>query len=93
MKKHLSNILQMGKVVTTRHALDILSPADITEALRRHESCDWGEVCEEDWARNNDAVMKGLRILSAYRNDSGNVFWIITEADRSYTTVLMPSDY
>ncbi|MCM1224336.1 MAG: hypothetical protein NC548_58775, partial [Lachnospiraceae bacterium] len=61
--------------------------------LARHQSGDWGEVSKSDWMANNNALKSGGRILSAYTANGGKTFWIITEADRSHTTVLMPDDY
>lgn len=86
-------ILPLGQVVATRNAHETLSSLDINMALQRHQNYDWGEVCAEDWRANNQAVLKGLRVLSAYRSGTGEKFWIITEADRSVTTVLLPEDY
>ena len=61
--------------------------------LQRHVAGDWGEVCAEDKQSNDHALVEGTRILSAYRAADGTKFWIITEADRSVTTVLLPEDY
>jgi hypothetical protein len=61
--------------------------------LRRHMTGDWGEVSPEDAAENNLSVIRGFRILSAYRAPDGTRFWIITEADRLVTTLLLPSEY
>ena len=83
----------LGRVVVTANANSILTDSDINSALARHQSCDWGEVSKEDWKSNDDAIKHGDRILSAYTGFNGEKFWIITECDRSYTTVLMPSDY
>lgn len=65
----------------------------LLEALRRHQSGDWGEICDEDKRANNRALHSGERLLSAYRAKDGMKFWIITEADRSVTTFLLPSEY
>jgi hypothetical protein len=62
-------------------------------ALRRHASCDWGELCAEDKASNDQALQYGGRLMSAYRTPTGVKFWIITEADRSATTTLLPEEY
>jgi hypothetical protein len=70
-----------------------LTDEDVDIALARHQSGDWGEVCESDWKTNDDAIKNGFRVLSVYTGADDDKFWIITEADRSYTTVLMPSDY
>jgi hypothetical protein len=83
----------LGGLVVTANARDVLADVDIKAALARHKSCDWGDVCEEDRQSNEDALMYGNRILSAYTGSCGNRFWIITEADRSATTVLLPEDY
>ena len=82
----------MGAVVITPNALGQLTPADVQLGLQRHQAGDWGDLGEEDWKENDDAVVNGRRLLSSYRS-SGTVFWIITEANRSATTVLMPDDY
>lgn len=82
-----------GYIVATHNALNILTPECIDKALRRHLNCDWGEVSGEEKRNNNTAVAQGLRIKSAYRYDNDSVFWIITEADHSATTILMPEDY
>jgi hypothetical protein len=83
----------VGKVVITPNALDQLTPADIQRGLQRHQVGDWGNLGEEDWQENDRAVQAGLRLLSSYRSDGGVPFWIITEADRSATTLLLPDDY
>lgn len=84
---------QLGRVTVTAHAQDILSGTDINTGLARHQSGDWGEVSKSDWRANDSALKAGNRILSAYTGRGGRRFWIITEADRSYTTVMMPEDY
>jgi hypothetical protein len=84
---------ELGQVVATTNADETLNHEDIHTALHRHSNCDWGNVCSEDWAQNNHAVKKGFRILSAYKDRNDTKFWIITEADRSVTTVLLPEDY
>ena len=65
----------------------------MVEALRRHQSGDWGDVCDEDRATNEKALELGMRLLSVYHSKRGEKFWIITEADRSSTTLLMREDY
>lgn len=61
--------------------------------LIRHGNCDWGNVCAEDKEANETALKEDLRILSSYKLPDGNAIWIITEANRSATTILFPSDY
>ena len=83
----------LGIVVITPNALDQLTPADIQRGLQRHQAGDWGELGEEDRQENDNALRTGMRLLSSYRSAGGPTFWIITERDRSATTVLMPDDY
>ncbi len=82
-----------GRIVTTPKALEMLSHEDILRAIIRHQSGDWGELDAEDCEANDHAVNHGLRILSQYRSEKGVKFWIITEADRSSTCVLLPEEY
>jgi hypothetical protein len=82
----------LGQVVITAAANEALSQTAVAEALARHSSGDWGEVCPEDARENELALAEGFRLLSVYR-DGGERFWVITEADRSVTTVLLPDDY
>ena len=86
-------MLTLGEVYASPGVLTQISEAEIVFALVRHKNCDWGEVCEEDWELNNEALELGHRILSVYTSSNGVKFWIITEADRSYTTVLLPEEF
>lgn len=70
-----------GKLVATPTALRALESNDIVDALHRHCQCDWGDLGH------------GARLFSAYKKYDGPDFWIITEADRSVTTILLPEDY
>ena len=83
---------QLGQVVITPHALGKLNSNDILNALNRHIVGDWGELDDEDRQTNDEALQSGDRLLSAYRSGSTK-FWIITEASRTVTTVLLPEDY
>ena len=66
----------------------------VMESLRRHVNCDWGDMCQEDNQENNLALREGgLRIFSAYNAEEMPKIWIITEADRSATTILFPDEY
>lgn len=85
--------LSLGRTVITTNAQNVLTDSDIDNALNRHQFGDWGELCEEDKQVNEDALKDGDRILSVYISSGGKRFWVITEADRSCTTVLMPEDY
>jgi len=83
----------LGRTVITKNALERLTLKDVHQALARHGTGDWGEVCPEDLEENELSLREGFRLLSVYRSDAGEKFWVITEADRSATTVLMPEDY
>ena len=83
----------LGQTVVTRTALAVLSALDIAAALDRHRRGDWGEVGRDDWRANERALKQGERLLSVYRTAEGTRFWVITEHDRSLTTVLLPEDY
>ena len=83
----------LGRTVITRGALDALKSEDVLAGIARHASGDWGDLCPEDEESNDDALRVGARLLSAYHTDGGAKFWIITEADRSATTVLLPEEY
>ncbi len=91
--KNKLTFLPVGRVVVTANANEVLMHEDIIDALDRHQLGDWGEVCESDCKANNDACKYGKRILSAYTSTFGDKFWVITEADRKTTTILLPSDY
>ena len=85
----------MGRVVATPGALCALEEAfeSALGFLSRHVSGDWGDVCAEDEQENDFAMGEHLRIFSAYHLRNGTKIWIITEADRSVTTILLPSGY
>ena len=87
--------LCLGQLVATPGALAAMTAAgnNAAEFLARHRSGDWGEVPADDWQANNDARVAGDRILSAYRLKDQTRIWIITEADRSVTTILLPDEY
>lgn len=84
---------QLGQLFATPNALSQVTHEDIQVALELHIRCDWGEVCKDDWKANDQALIDDTRLLSVYTSANGAKFWIITEADRSLTTVLMPEDY
>ncbi len=83
----------LGQVVITRGALESLNSVDALMALDRHAACDWGDCGEMDRRLNDLAVAEESRLLSVYHDGSGKKFWIITEANRSVTTVLLPEDF
>ena len=85
----------LGRIVATPRALEALQEAgqEPLEFLLRHVSGDWGEICQEDRAENEFSLKNGFRLLSAYRTTTDVRIWIITEADRSATTLLLPDEY
>ena len=85
----------LGQVVATPGALSALEKAEQhpAEFLDRHVNGDWGEVPEADKQENERSVEQGFRILSAYTTSAGDKLWILTEADRSATTILLPEEY
>ena len=85
----------LGQTVATPGALEALQQAGQSPAefLARHVSGDWGQLCADDMRANEEALVNGERILSAYKTNQGVKLWIITEADRSSTCILLPEEY
>ena len=83
----------LGALFITPGAQAALTPQEVLDALTRHVVCDWGDVGPEDWCANDRSLRENTRLLSAYHNAARVKFWIITEADRSATTVLLPEEY
>lgn len=87
--------LSLGRVVATPGALEALAEANVSpmQFLVLHAMGSWGDVCDEDKAANDQAVRQGDRVLSSYPLSTGKRIWIITEWDRSVTTLLLPEEY
>jgi hypothetical protein len=83
----------LGQIVATPNALDHIPNDEILRAMSRHVQGDWGTLDAEDWNANGRALKEGGRLFSQYHSIQNIKFWIITEADRSVTTVLLPEDY
>jgi hypothetical protein len=83
----------LGTTVITPNAQSRLPDQEIQTAVQRHLKGDWGELIEDDRLENEKALKEGFRLHSSYRSASGTKFWVITEADRSVTTILLPEDY
>lgn len=85
----------LGQVVATPGAIDAVVEAEqsIWFYLTQHNNGDWGEVCPEDAKENEYSLGRHLRLMSVYTLSTGVKIWIITEADRSVTTVLLPEEY
>ena len=93
MRKFESGTICLTSLVSDRMYQDELFNDFLHRAIDRHLSGDWGDMCEEDKALNEEAVRLGNeRIMSVYKQN-GDTLWIITEADRSYTTILFPDEY
>ena len=91
-------IFDIGKVVATRGVhermtQDLQFMEFIGRCLGRHVEGDWGEVCKEDREINQEALIIGNRVMSVYSHVDNTKVWVITEADRSVTTVLFPEEY
>ncbi len=83
----------LGQLYFTREAQAQVEQEDMIAALNRHSKGDWGTLCDEDKEANEQALKYGGRLFSVYEDNKGIKFWIITEADRASTTVLLPDDY
>ena len=85
----------LGSTYITPGAQDALAQSGQSARafLSRHVTGDWGDLCDEDRRENDFSVDKPLRIFSAYHTTEGVKVWVITEADRSATTILLPSEY
>jgi len=88
-------IFQLGRVLATPGAIAAMDEAgqDAGQLLRRHQSGDYGDLCTEDRQENELSVANALRIMSVYTLANEVKVWIITEADRSATTILLPEEY
>jgi hypothetical protein len=81
-----------GLIVATHGAMEVITAATMLELLNRHLACDWGDVSDDDKKLNDLATENGERVLSAY-NVGEHKIWVLTEADRSCTTILLPEEY
>ncbi len=86
---------ELGHIVATPGALAALEKAgqELAEFLTRHVNREWGDLSAEDQRGNDYSVENGFRLLSSYSTNAGDTIWIITEADRSATTLLLPEEY
>ncbi|HEX8195562.1 MAG TPA: hypothetical protein VF571_05065 [Pyrinomonadaceae bacterium] len=88
-------LFTLGRIFLTIGAEEALEEANQQpqEFLALHQSGDWGNVCDDDKKENELSVKEGFRILSAYKTANDTKLWVITESDRSSTTILLPSEY
>ena len=89
------SLFSLGQVVATPGALTALQKAGQhpQEFLARHLQGEWGDLCEEDRQENALSLDRGFRLLSRYNTSAGEALYVITEADRSVTTILLPEEY
>jgi hypothetical protein len=83
---------KLGRIVSTLKALEKLQPQEFLTAIQRHQAGDWGDVGGDDRRANDQALTQGTRLLSVYHTKRNCRFILITEADRSVTTVLLPEE-
>ena len=88
-----SELFSLGTLVMTEGVREKVPLKESWDALIRHLVGDWGDLSEKDWALNDEALVNGSRLMSVYQTSSGIRFWIITEWDRSVTTLLLPNEY
>ena len=93
--KEKQPLFPLGRIVATPGALAAIEAAEqsLDEFIHRHHTGDWGDLEEEDIRENEFSLKNNLRLLSAYHIKGKIKIWLITEADRSVTTILLPDDY
>lgn len=84
---------ELGRLVATQGAMEEIPEQDMMFCVGLHHNGMWGDIPEADKQENELAIKEDYRILSSYKAKTGKQFWIITEADRSYTTVMLPEEY
>lgn len=89
----ITSLFPLGDRVITPNALEQLNPIDVALCIERHANGDWGELCDEDRKENERSLREGGRLFSLYRDRNNVKFYVITECNRSATTVLLPEDY
>ena len=91
----MQGLFPLGQIVATPGALEALTRADQTpnELLLRHVSGDWGELDAHDLAENIYSLKHGFRVMGCYRTKSSDTVWLITEANRASTTLILPGEY
>lgn len=93
------NKFELGKVLTTKGVFELMQKDEmfflfVNDSLDKYSRCDWGDTCEDDCKINDNAVENGNeRIHASYKDSDGMKIWIITEWDRSVTTILFPGEY
>jgi hypothetical protein len=90
----MTPLFPLGQIVATPGALALLAQSNVSslDLLSRHVSGDFGDIGEEDWKENLFSIKQGFRVLSSYRVGEGTI-WLITEANRESSTLLLPENY
>jgi len=90
-----TKLFELGRMAATQGAFAAIERAnqDVVDFFSRHVTGDWGEVSQEDRVENEVSLLNGYRLFSAYRTRLGERVWVLTEADRSLTTILLPEEY
>lgn len=86
-------LFPLGRIVMTRGVHFGISADEMLIGLLRHAKGDWGDVCDEDRVSNDEALVRQFRLVSEFQTSNKTKFWIITEHDRSRTTILLPKEY
>ena len=86
-------VFRLGRIVATPNARQSITQDDILLGIQRHQAGDWGNLTDDNRTANDRALAQGGRIVSSYQAMNGTKYWLITEADRSTTTILLPEDY
>ena len=89
----ITHLFDLGNVYQTPGVLECIPSQDVFQCLARHQQGDWGDMFMEDKIENDLSLANGSRLLSAYHASTGEKFWVITEADRQSTTVMLPEEY
>lgn len=89
----LQTRFNLGRPCFTENAVTAVPADELLKAVQRHAAGDWGTLDQTDWASSGKALRDGARLFSRYESSAGRKFWIVTEADRAVTTVLLPDDY
>ena len=89
----MDTMFALGQLVSTPSIPETFTPEETAKCLARHQSGDWGDTCSADKRLNDLAVKDGGRLISSYKFEDGRKLWVITEHDRSVTTLTKPEEY
>ncbi|BBI30759.1 hypothetical protein KCTCHS21_01580 [Cohnella abietis] len=89
----IGKYFELGRIVVTPSIIENVTETEQMVLLNQHANCNWGEISEHDSLENENGLKHGSRLMSVYTTENGVKLYVITEADRSYTTMLLPEDY